>query len=102
MIEEEKRRKILGEKISIARTKKEWSRRYLAEMIGVSVSTIYVIETGKRPASPTMLTRLNKALGTDFDANGRARVKVSLGEAVRLAREEGLSYGEWVRMHQGE
>lgn len=93
----------LGSAIQTARQKKGWTQKDLADHSGLNANVLARIERGERSVGKKALKRINDAMGTDFDEYGRTRGKsqYTLAEAARLAREAGMSYGEWVRANQG-
>ena len=52
--------------IKAQRTKKNWTRKRLAEQVGVTVQTIHNYETYQREPNYAMLNKLSKALNVSM------------------------------------
>lgn len=62
-----RRLKILGINIKAERLKKSYSQEELAELAGISVGTMSLIETGKQHTGALNLIDISKALEIDIN-----------------------------------
>jgi len=56
----------IGTRIKTARKEKGWQQQELAEMVGVSPSTLSLIENNNRPPTQSQLNSLSRALVVHF------------------------------------